>query len=226
MQNKTVGCCSLLQIHKYACEFCFLVINYCYSLNLNFVLFAGNTDVRDRKMSSPPDLMNDPEFDNYIKYNVCLYITKKGLERFAEERSIGLHNHIQQQFQGSIAAGRTCPGATVKWHGRWIISCCNKCQLYVDVVVKEKTNHFNFSKSNWENSYPQYWQQEPWELAKVYMNPGQPRTPTYPATPKDTDLSGILNFMDHCNFAYRDIYQPQNIKKVITMNIFPTPIYC
>lgn len=170
-------------------------------------------------MSSIDNILNDPEHQNWIKRHLCTEQTKKGLEKFAEQRSIALHNHILWQLRGTIAAGLTCAGSSIRSiRGRWKISCCNSCQLYVDEALKEKTNHFVFSKQNWNNSDPQHWPHKPWELTKIYMNPGQKRTLT---TPEDTDLCGILNLIDHCNFFYRDIGQPGNIHKVIYMTFVP-----
>ena len=70
---------------------------------------------------------------------------------------------------------------------------------------------FEPTQNNWNNASVQLWPQEPWEMAKVYMNTGQKGGHK---TPKDTDLSGVLNFIDHCMMARGNIIDVQNIPKV------------
>ena len=165
-------------------------------------------------MSTLSDRLGDPEYRNWVKAGICLGYFKDGVETFAEERSESLHRHVLHHLGGNSSSQRMCPRASISFDkplGKWKMSCCANCQQYIDEIENMRYPNFKFTQTNWNNSNIQLWPHEPWEMVKVYMNAGQKGTHK---TPKDTDLSGILNFIDHCTVARGDISKTFNISKV------------
>lgn len=165
-------------------------------------------------MSTLSDRLGDPEYRNWVKAGICLGYFKDGVETFADQRSIRFHQHVLHQLGGNSSSQRVCPRASISFDkplGKWKMSCCANCQQYVDEIENMRYPNFKFTQTNWNNSNIQLWPHEPWEMVKVYMNAGQKGTHK---TPKDTDLSGILNFIDHCMIARGDISKTFNISKV------------
>ena len=163
-------------------------------------------------MTSLEERLQDPDYKAWVKAGVCLGFVKAGLEQFAVDRSTVFHQGVLNQLQnkGNPSIQNVCSQATVR-RGR--VSCCYNCQCFVDEIDSQNNYSFKFQQGNWDNSDIQLWPKDPWEMAKVFMNPGQKATQKSPA---DTDLSGILNFIDHCCIAKRDIVNAFNISKVIS----------
>ena len=154
--------------------------------------------------------LEDPAYNRWVKAGICLGFVKTGLEVFADQRSQVFHQGVLGQLRnsGNPSCNGICGQATV-WRGK--ISCCNNCQGFVDEIDRQNMKSFRFQQGNWGNSDVQLWPKDPWEMAKIFMNPGQKSSQRSPA---DTDLSGILNFIDHCALARRDITNTYNISKV------------
>ena len=166
--------------------------------------------------------LNKVSYKNWLKACLCLKYAKNGLETFAEERGQRCHKHIRDQLAkaANSSLDAICGGATINYckpKPNWKLSCCSSCQQYVEEIIKMRHKTFTFNKSNWKNSDIQLWPSHPWEMMKVFMNNGQD---PMQKSPKDTDLSGILNFIDHCSIARNDISQPYNISKVCFRNMF------
>ena len=163
-------------------------------------------------MATLDDRLKDAEYINWVKDSLCLGYAKDGLETFANQSSTRLHQHVTNKLGNNPSANALCNKARViynKTAKKWGMSCCINCGQYVDELVKFAG--FNPTQDNWNNASVQLWPQEPWEMAKVYMNANQKGAHK---TPKDTDLSGVLNFIDHCMIARGDIIDVQNIQKV------------
>ena len=154
--------------------------------------------------------LEDHAYKRWVKAGICLGFVKKGLEHFADQRSKLFHQNVLGQLRGrgNPSCNGVCDRATV-WKNK--LSCCNNCQAFLDEIYRQNYNTFKFHQGNWDNSIVQLWPKDPWELAKVFMNPGQKASQRSPA---DTDLSGILNFIDHCTVARNDIIDIHNIAKV------------
>ena len=155
--------------------------------------------------------LEDHAYKRWIQAGICLNFVKEGLELFVDQRSKIFHQNVLAQLRssGNPSCNGICAQASV-WKGK--ISCCNNCQAFVNEIVKQNFKIFKFQQGNWDNSAVQLWPKDPWELAKVFMNPGQK---TSQRSPAETDLSGILNFIDHCAVARGDITNVHNISKVI-----------
>ena len=170
-------------------------------------------------MASLEDRLADKEYKYWVKAGICLSYVKSGLEVFAEERSKKTHDYVNANCIGSNQPGNICNHARIEYNrraGKWISNCCNDCQKYVDEIVKLQVPPFTFNKYNWQNSNIHQWPTDAWEMMKVFMNPGQK---VYQKSPKETDLSGLINFIDHCSVPNVDIQNKINISQVRTSNI-------
>ena len=161
-------------------------------------------------MATLKQRLHDPGYKAWIKAGLCLGFVKTGLEDFADQSSKIFHQGVLNQLRnsGNTSYNSVCNQATIR---RGKVSCCNNCQCFVEEIDIQNQKCFKFQQGNWDNSDIQLWPKEPWEMAKVFMNPGQKATQR---SPVDTDLSGILNFIDHCVVAKRGIVNTYNISKV------------
>ena len=50
-----------------------------------------------------------------------------------------------------------------------------------------------------------------WQCSKLFMNPSQEVDST---DPKDTDITGLLNFIDHCTVPRSCVNNPDNLNQV------------
>lgn len=161
-------------------------------------------------MATLEERLQNPDYKTWIKAGICLGFAKAGLEVFAAESSKQFHQNVLNQLRakGNLSCNNVCSLATVR---RNKVSCCNNCQSYVDEIDRQNMYTFKFQQGNWDNSNMELWPKDSWEMAKVFMNPGQKAAQR---SPVDTDLSGILNFVDHCIVAKRGIVNTKNISKV------------
>ena len=177
-------------------------------------------------MASLKERLKDNEYKLWIKDGLCLGITKKGLEKFVDERSKKTHAFVKTEVEKQsvvassdgdiIATNKICDNAKVVTDKKsgWSLGCCKKdCDIYVKEIINlcKQQPRFKLELSNWSNSEVQLWPSEPWEMVKVYMNKGQK---AFQKNAKDTDLSGLLNFIDHCSVPWVDIHNKDNIAKV------------
>lgn len=173
-------------------------------------------------MGSLEERLNDPGYKFWIKAGLCLMEVKKSIEKFADERSIRLHGFVKTAVAQTKAAVGICNNATVsKFKKNWTFHCCKDCDVYIKEIIKYSRQDFKVAKSNWNNSDAQYWPSEPWEMVKVYMNKGQKDFATQPNA-KETDLSGLLNFIDHCYVPWVDVQNKDEIHKVRSLSLIVT----
>ena len=159
--------------------------------------------------------LQDPGYKAWIKTGLCLSFAKAGLEDFADQSSKTFHHDVINVLRnnGNPSCNGVCCYATIN-RGR--VSCCNNCQAFLDEIDQQNQKSFQFKQHNWDNADMKLWLTDPWEMSKVFMNAGQKATQR---SPVDTDLSGILNFIDHCVVAKRCIVNTHNISKVRETNI-------
>lgn len=166
-------------------------------------------------MSTLEKRLEDPEYKAWVKCGLCLAYVKGGLEEFANERSKRAHNIVITEVVKTNFYNNVCPTAVDvrQRSGCWQMDCCcNNCDEYVKQIDKLKTPGFSFNKFNWKNSNIQLWPTDAWEMMKVFMNQGQK---AFQNNAQDSDLSAILNFIDHCHIPKVDIANQTNIAKVI-----------
>ena len=163
--------------------------------------------------------LEDPEYVLWVQAGTCIGLAKKGLESFVTNQSGVLHQRIRynviKKFQQPSSISSMCPSiSVVKKQNRWRMNCfpsCQDCQLYLDELDTLRVSGFKFEKGNWNNANIDIWPTSGWDMAKVFMNPGQDRNCQ---RAEDTDLSGILNVIAHCSVPNVAITNTQNIKKV------------
>ena len=161
-------------------------------------------------MTTLSQRLQDPGYKAWIKAGLCLSFAKEGLKDFANDTSKQFHKAVLQTLKNNSnpSCNGICNHATI-YRGR--VSCCNNCQAFVDEIDQQNQRSFQFKQHNWKNSDMTLWPFDPWEMAKVFMNASQQATQR---SPVDTDLSGILNFIDHCVVAKKSIVNTHNIAKV------------
>lgn len=155
----------------------------------------------------------DPEYQNYLKAGYCLWITKTGLEDFAYEKSEQFRQQVLDNLKNSNITSAGGPICTVSYDRRRKLSvaCLHSfCNTFVREVVS-LAGSFKIEKSNLENSDHKLWVSSPWELSKIFMNKGQKPTQK---CPRDTDFSGIINFLENCPVASSGISSSQKLRNV------------
>lgn len=158
-------------------------------------------------MGSLEQRLNNPSYKFWIKAGLCLINVKKGIEKFADERSVKVHGFVK----AAVSTDKICKKEPYLKQ-EWTFGCCKECDAYIKGIIQYKKKEFTFNQLNWSNSDARYWPNKPWEMVKVYMNIGQKDFATQPSA-KETDLSGLLNFIDHCLVPRVDIHDKDNIKK-------------
>ena len=183
----------------------------------------------DSSMAALSVRLQGQDYCRWVKAGLCLTLVKEGLEAFAYDKSKELHEAVLVQLRnsGNPSASSVCSTACVclnKSSKSWEVICgCSNCNAYLHELYKHRcltlgrnrNQPFSFRQHNFYNTDIQGWPTDPWQLAKLFMNPGQKISVN---NPKDTDLSGILNFIDHCVTARQDIQNTENIAKVIHCN--------
>ena len=157
------------------------------------------------------------KYKNWVKAASCLTLVKKGLEEYADAKSKQFHTAVLANVAKSQPAGGSfCDSEIISFDKRAIAKItCNHpyCLAFLQAIVQEgidQTKNFTIQTKNIKNCDVKLWHNVPWELAKLFMNPGQ----TSIQQPHETDLSGILNFLDHCLIPRNGIQHIQFIDAV------------
>ena len=175
------------------------------ALKYYFVILDDKYIVYFFRMATLDERLKDDDYRHWVKAVLCLQYTKDGLVSLADRTSQILHNAVLAQMRGSgnPSANGICTPARIDLKKKTVI-CCSNCNAFLAETKKHCTGTLNLNNSDVTNLHDQ-----PWQLAKLFMNPGQDVTNTVPG---QTDLSGILNFLDHCRQA--NILNTPNIKAV------------
>ena len=169
-------------------------------------------------MSTLEERLEDEEYKLWVKAGVCIAAVKNGLAKFARTRGQRAHTHVKTALNYNKSVNNLCPHANIQFDRRlkkWSLGCCQDCQVYVDELENLKIPPFTFKQSNWNNIDIKKWPNKPWEMMKVFMNPGQTAAQK---DPSESDLSAILNFITHCRIPRVDIYDQNNVSKVGYLN--------
>ena len=162
-------------------------------------------------MASLKKRLEKSEYQRWVKAAICLSHVKSGLEVFAEERSKRTHGFVKAALNNNKSSKKLCCHAKRPEKKEWTLGCCTDCEIYLKELKKFQVSHFKFDKYNWQNSDIQLWPTNAWEMVKVFMNRGQM---SFQKNSKQTDLSGLINFIDHCSVPHTDIQNRENISKV------------
>ena len=165
-------------------------------------------------MSTLEERLEDEEYKLWVKAGVCIAAVKEGLTKFARTRSQRAHTHVKTALKNNTSVNNLCQHANIQFDRRlkkWSLGCCPDCQVYVEELENLMIPPFTFKQSNWNNTDVKKWPNEPWEMMKVFMNPGQTAAQK---DPSESDLSAILNFIKHCKIPHVDIFDQSNLTKV------------
>ena len=159
--------------------------------------------------------LRDPDYRNWVKSALCLQYTRDGLETFSGLKSLELNQKIIQQLRlnGNPSVHNLCPTIGFDLR-RKLITCCRNCNGILTEVMKYRPWRLDL---NLRNSDPSQLLHQHWQASKLCMNPGQDANSS---GPKDTDISGLLNFIDHCTVPRGYINNPDNIKQVYKIEFF------
>ena len=150
-------------------------------------------------MSSLKVRLQDPDYINWVKAGLCLIHTKSGLEEFAEAASQSLHQSILNNIIPTFAsAAKPICGVNVSRHKLIPICSDQYCQNFIKEVINigiDPNHAFTVNHGNLGNCDIGQWHSHDWQVAKLFMNKGQ--EPTH-VDPRETDISGIINFLSHC----------------------------
>ena len=158
-------------------------------------------------MATLDERLKDDDYRHWVKAVLCLQYTKDGLISFACKKSQDLHNAVLAQMRqsGNPSADGVCSTARIDFR-RKAITCCANCNAFLIEAQKYCSRTLNLNNFDITDLHNQ-----PWQLAKLFMNPGQDVNNTIPG---QTDLSGILNFLDHCALAKTAILNTAKINAV------------
>ena len=161
--------------------------------------------------------LRDPEYRNWVKSALCLQYTRDGLISFSDKTSQELHQKIIQALQlgGNPPVNNLCPNIQFDVR-RNLILCCNNCNDILLEMMKYRPWYRPLNPPgkvdlNLKNSDPKQLVQHHWQCSKLFMNDGQDVNST---TPKDSDISGLINFIDHCSVPKGYVTNKGNLKQV------------
>ena len=175
------------------------------------------------KMATLQQRLQNQDYSNWVKAGLCIALTKKGLEGFTDEKSKDFHTTVVDNIRKAnfpIVGCSMCNTGRIKilrnkGAVNWRINCghpyCEEFLKQIELVGIDQNKVFRFDGRSLRNSNIQQWHSSPWELAKLFMNHGQQPTQQ---NATDTDFSGIINFIDHCQTANNDIANPAFIQEV------------
>ena len=158
--------------------------------------------------------LRDPEYRNWVKSALCLQYTRDGLVPFTGLKSLELNQTVIQKLRhsGNRSVFNLCPTIAFD-HRRKIVTCrtpgCTDCNDILKVVMQyRKTRNFDL---NLKNSDVSKLLHQHWQVAKLFMNAGQDVSSV---DPNNTDISGLLNFIDNCTVPKSYVTNQDNLWKV------------
>ena len=153
-------------------------------------------------MSSLQTRLKDPDYINWVKAGLCLIHTKSGIEEFADAVSQSLHQSILNNIVPTFAsAAQPICGVNIARHKLTAICAHPYCQNFIKEVINigfDPNHAFTVNRWNLDNCDTAQWHSHHWQVAKLFMNRGQ--EPTH-VDPRETDMSGIINFLSHCKIS-------------------------
>ena len=153
--------------------------------------------------------LRDPEYRNWVKSALCLQYTRDGLETFTGLKSWELNRTVIQKLRhsGNRSVLNLC--RTIAFHHkRKAVTCCANCNDILKEVMKYRT--WNLSLT-FKNSDATKLLHQHWQVAKLFMNGGQD---VFSTGPNNTDISGLINFIDNCTVPRRYVTNQDNIEEV------------
>lgn len=174
-------------------------------------------------MATLDERLEDEDYRHWVKAALCLQYTKDGLVPFADQKSQELHYTVLKQLRknNNPSVNGICASPRIDYKRRAIF-CCGNCQAYLDEASRYCTGSgaglatglggLILKNSEVTNLHVQ---KQHWQMAKLFMNPGQDASNS---DPSQTDISGILNFIDRCGLAQKDIQNTNYVTQVGTLS--------
>ena len=137
--------------------------------------------------------LNDSEYINWFKANRAMHYTIVVLRGVCLVEVTKFHKFLVNRHGNKTCTVCTHAHVKKKTWCTWSINCpLNVCSAWLDDIVDEKTA--DYTQLTWKNSTFSEWQTEPWQIAKIYMNSGQPIAAV---KPDDTDAAGIIQLLQN-----------------------------
>ena len=181
-------------------------------------------------MATVDEELKDEGYVRWVQIGTCLSFVKMGLEDFVLQQS----QVLQQRVKTIAGAAALCQDAEIekqKKRGKWKMNCntsrnCQDCQAFLDELDRLCRAPFQFYYRHFENSNIHLWPVDKmhWNMAKVYMSPDLDPT-QQSQNPQDTDLSNLLNFIEHCSVPACAINDHNNVRGVRMSRVFSVTGY-
>ena len=142
--------------------------------------------------ASTVNRFRQPEYIRWLKVGQGLQCCAEGLIDFCTDVIDNFHKSLKQQH-GVCPSPSTPKGIKYDKKKKCCeVNCaCGICDRWFQSVKQEKAT----AQFSWKNTNLQDWSLHPWQLAKVFMGPGQDPTSYDPA---DTDPAGFLQLILNC----------------------------
>ena len=157
--------------------------------------------------------LNDPEYLNWFKANRALNCVVDALRSVCVDEVNNFHTSLLHAH-GPTECNASCTCINikepVKW--KWSIYCPNNvCSNWLPDIVAERATPY--TRLNLTNSTVSQWQSKPWQIAKIYMDPGKDIASVDPA---DTDAAGIIQLL----LNFKRLRKVVDQKKVVKVNLY------
>ena len=136
--------------------------------------------------------LNDKEYINWLKATQALTLAMTVLRKFCDTEMQTLHGQLVNQC-GSTQCSGSCSAQDVT-KKLTILTCpTGVCSTWLS-AIKQKRTQPN-TRLIVHNTDINQWPIEYWQVAKLFMNPGQDPAS---ALSSNTDATGILNLIQNC----------------------------
>ena len=142
--------------------------------------------------ASTVNRFRQPEYIRWLKVGQGLQCCAEGLTDFCTDVIDNFHSSLSTQH--GVCTSPSTPKNIVRDRTNrcWTVTCpCGVCDSWLRSIEQEKAT----AQFSWKNTNVQDWSLNPWQLAKVFMGPGQDPTSHDPA---DTDPAGFLQLILNC----------------------------
>ena len=153
--------------------------------------------------------LNNPGYKNWLKVSLALIQSKEALHDFTKNVIDALHSNMKTEVL-KVCTG-ICTGTSACNTRKKGVPTCPSCANWVTEIKKH-----NKEQLHWKNADPTKWHNDPWEIAKCFMNDQSNKATAAAVTgPDKTDLSGMLNVLISCKeFRLNHINEINLAKKV------------
>jgi len=136
--------------------------------------------------------LNDKDYLHWLKATQALTLTVTVLRNFCDTQMQILHGQLVGQCGNTQCTG-SCSAQDVT--RQLTIPTCHTgvCSTWLSAIKQERAQ--SNTRLIVQNADINQWPIEYWQVAKLFMNPGQDQAS---ALSSDTDASGILNLIQNC----------------------------